>query len=174
MLNTSETIRNIFLLCLIMLLSGVSTHKLLAQQESIDQSGEHFIQRLITPQRDKGLVRLYQDRRIVDLIGSKQIPANVIKDGDKTLLRMNGWRIQIFSGNNQSTAKEEAFRKEAIVKAKLPELNTYVEYNAPFWRVRLGDFFTYEEAYEILLELRRSFVFGREMSIVREKIQVEQ
>jgi hypothetical protein len=46
-------------------------------------------------------------------------------------------------------------------------------YNAPFWRVRVGDFFTYEEAYEVLLDLRDNYVFGREMSIVREKIQVE-
>ncbi|MDD2559359.1 MAG: SPOR domain-containing protein [Bacteroidales bacterium] len=173
MSETADTNRKILLICLVLLLVAGSAQKLYAQQDSIDQSGEGFIQALQIPEKDKGVVRVYQDRRIVDLIGSKQIPGNIIKYGDKTLLSMNGWRIQIFSGNNQATAKEEAFRKEAIIKAKLPELNTYVMYNAPFWRVRVGDFFTYEEAYEVLLDLRDNYVFGREMSIVREKIQVE-
>ncbi len=173
MLKTSDTVRKIILISLVLQLSFGATQKLYAQQDSIDQSGERFIQRLQSPEKNKGVVRIYQDGRIVDLIGSKQMPTNIIKDGDKALVSLNGWRIQLFSGNNQATAKEEAFRKEALVKAKLPDLNTYVIYNAPFWRVRVGDFFTYEEAYEVLLDLRRSFVFGREMSIVREKIQVE-
>jgi hypothetical protein len=121
MSETADTNRKILLICLVLLLSP-GLQKLYAQQDSIDQSGEGFIQALQIPEKDKGVVRVYQDRRIVDLIGSKQIPGNIIKYGDKTLLSMNGWRIQIFSGNNQATAKEEAFRKEAIIKAKLPEL----------------------------------------------------
>lgn len=170
--NTGNT-RNRLFICLLLFLTSGLTLDLLAQHESVDQSGERFIRQLTTPEHDQGRIRIYQDSRIVDKIGSRRDQINLIKEGNKTLVKTNGWRIQIFSGNDQATAKEEAFRKEAIVKAKLPDLNTYVMYNAPFWRVRLGDFFTYEEAYEVLLDLRKSFVFGREMSIVREKIQVE-
>ncbi|HPL06709.1 MAG TPA: SPOR domain-containing protein [Bacteroidales bacterium] len=172
MLKTSDICRKMAFSLVVLFCCGTA-QRLCAQRDSIDQSGERFIQLLQTSEKNKGTVRIFQDRRIVDLVGSKQMSANIIKDGDKTLVSLNGWRIQIFSGNNQATAKEEAFSKEALVKAKLPDLNTYVIYNAPFWRVRVGDFFTYEEAYEVLLDLRRSFVFGREMSIVREKIQVE-
>ena len=109
---------------LVVLFCCGTAQRLCAHRDSIDQSGERFIQFLQTSEKNKGTVRIFQDRRIVDLVGSKQMSANIIKDGDKTLVSLNGWRIQIFSGNNQATAKEEAFSKEALVKAKLPDLNT--------------------------------------------------
>jgi len=70
--------------------------------------------------------------------------------------------------------KNEAFSKETDLKSTFPELSTYVKYNAPFWRLRVGDFQTYQDAQNMLVQLRHNFpAFGREMSIVKEKIQVK-
>lgn len=133
-----------------------------------------FLEKLLSDKEQCGRVRIYQDHRITEKIGSpgKNLPENIVLIDEKPYLEMMGFRIQIFSGNHQATAKSEAFQKEAAVKAKMPELTTYMRYSAPFWRVRVGDFITYEEAYEVLLRLKKTFVFGREMSIVREKITI--
>jgi hypothetical protein len=87
---------------------------------------------------------------------------------------MSGWRIQVFSGNNQRISKIEAFRKETDLKTSFPELSTYVKYNAPIWRLRVGDFQNYPDAQKMLLQLRHAFsAYSHEMSIVRDRIQVK-
>jgi hypothetical protein len=54
-------------------------------------------------------------------------------------------------------------------------MSTYVTSSAPFWRLKVGDFQTFQEARTILLELRKSFPsYGREMSVVKDRIKVIQ
>lgn len=121
-----------------------------------------------------GQVRIFQDERIRGLIGipGKTTPENIeIVDGHRCVI-MTGYRVQAYAGNNQATAKQEAFQREIHLKAYMPGLTTYVRYSAPFWRLRVGDYMTYEEAYEVLLKFQKAFEYGREMSIVREKINV--
>ena len=62
-----------------------------------------------------------------------------------TFLKVQGYRTQVFSGNNQRVSKDEAFRKEKEIKELFPEVPTYVTYNAPFWKLRVGDFRSHEE-----------------------------
>ncbi|MBQ9201236.1 MAG: SPOR domain-containing protein [Bacteroidales bacterium] len=133
-----------------------------------------FVSNLLMVEQGKGLVRIRQDERLLRRLGNPgvNVPDNVLVTGDQTYLQLTGYRIQIFSGNNHAASKAEAFQKEGAVKAAVPELTTYVRYSAPFWRLRVGDFLTYEEAYEMLLYFRKNFAYGREMSIVREKINV--
>ena len=50
---------------------------------------------------------------------------------------------------------------------------TYVTYDAPFWKLRVGDFRSHEEAYHLMRQLMKAFpAFGKEMYIVREEIQI--
>ena len=58
-----------------------------------------------------------------------------------------GYRVQIYSSNHQQMAKLEAMRLEKEMQEKL-DVPVYVSYTPPFWKVRLGDFATYEEAQE--------------------------
>lgn len=142
--------------------------------DSLSVKENLFLQSLSSEVDGKGVVRIYQDPRIAEKVGNPGVNTaeNVVMIEDKPYLQITGFRIQVFSGNNQATAKAEAFRKEASIKANSPELTTYVKYSAPFWRLRVGDFITYEDAYEVLLQFKKTFIFGREMSIVREKINV--
>jgi len=90
-------------------------------------------------------------------------------------LKFLAGEFRFFSGNNQRIAKNEAFRKEADIKSVFPELGTYMSYTAPFWRLRVGDFQTFQDARDVLLRIKGSFPsYGREMSIVKEKIQIKQ
>lgn len=60
-------------------------------------------------------------------------------------VEMQGWRVQIYSSNNQLVAKQEA---EALKQQFMHELSqpVYVDFIQPFWKVRVGNFRTLEEA----------------------------
>ncbi|MDD4921980.1 MAG: SPOR domain-containing protein [Bacteroidales bacterium] len=147
-----------------------------AQETVSDGSHQTIVDQINKPESGKGSVRIIQDEKITEKIGRPGLKnANTsVSNSEHKYITLSGWRIQVFSGNNQRVSKNEAFRKETEVKTTFPELSTYVKYNAPFWRLRVGDFQTYQDANNILLQLRREFpAFGREMSIVKEMIQVK-
>ena len=99
--------------------------------------------------------------------------ANVETTDDETYLKMQGFRTQVFSGNNQRASKEEAFQKEKEIKERFPDVPTYVSYNAPFWKLRVGDFRSHEEAYHMMRQLMDAFPsYGKEMYIVKEEIKI--
>ncbi len=78
-----------------------------------------------------------------------------------------GYRIQVFSDRNQRTAKGEALSKEKNIKENFPDMGTYITYDAPSWRLRVGDFRTRDEASLRLSELRKCFPgYANEMIIV--------
>jgi hypothetical protein len=118
----------------------------------------------------KGKVRIHQDVGILNLLGSRDSDYNQ-PDGEGKHLTIPGYRVQVFSGNDQRTSKDEAFSKERKVTELHSELSTYVTYKSPFWRVRVGDFRTYEEAYLLLRQLTKELPgFGREMYVIKEDI----
>lgn len=87
--------------------------------------------------------------------------------------RMAGYRVQVFSDNNPRTAKAEAGRKKRLVDSRFPQYQTRVSYNSPYWRVRVGDFRTQQEANSAADELRRAFpTYSKEIRVVRDRISV--
>ena len=118
----------------------------------------------------EGKVQIYQDPAIFRMLGFTATDY-ISSDANRRQLRIPGYRIQIFSGNNQRTSKGEAFDKEQQVKSLHDDINTYVTYRSPFWRLRVGDFRTYEEAYLMMRQLMKEFPgFGKEMYVVKEDI----
>ena len=65
---------------------------------------------------------------------------------------LDGFRIQIYSGSGVS-AKAEAQAAEKKFSEMYPKEKVYVIYNAPFWRVRVGDFRYRSEAMGLLKRL---------------------
>ena len=94
--------------------------------------------------------------------------------GNMELVEIDGYRVQIYSSNQQQVAKTEALELEAKIKDKINQ-TVYVLYMPPFWKVRLGDFRTYEEAkqYKKIFVDQFPSVMG-DTYIVRDKIQVLQ
>lgn len=60
-------------------------------------------------------------------------------------MRKVGFRVQVYSSNDPQVAKNEAF---LLQQELLPSVNVevYVLSDPPFWKVRLGDFKTRDEA----------------------------
>ncbi len=94
--------------------------------------------------------------------------------GKMEWVEIDGYRVQIYSSNQQQAAKSEALDLEDRIKEKIDQ-PVYVLYIPPFWKVRLGDFRTYEEAREYKKLFVDNFpeVMG-DTYIVRDKIQVLQ
>jgi len=130
-----------------------------------------IVDKINSAEPGKGVVRVIQDKSVSDRIGRPKKQA-AVQNND--YVEMSGWRIQVFTGNNQRLSKEEAFKKETDIKLTFPELDTYVQYTAPFWRLRVGDCRTYKEANDVMIKLKRAFpAFGREMSIIKETILIK-
>ena len=95
-------------------------------------------------------------------------------NGKHELVAIDGYRVQIYSSNQQQTAKSEALDLEQKLLNTVNQ-TIYVQYLPPFWKVRIGDFRTYEEA----KEYKKQFValypdLMGDTYIVRDKIQVMQ
>ncbi len=92
-------------------------------------------------------VTVHQDSIIRDLLLDKAL-GRELEDTD-----VQGYRVQIYSSNHQQMAKLEAMRLEKDMQDKI-DVPVYVTYTPPFWKVRIGDFATYEDAQEF----KNSFV----------------
>jgi hypothetical protein len=170
--------RNLFIISLLFvsstLLAQVSETSIGDLPDTVDSTAvtlPSIVDRINTIEPGKGRVRVIQDKLVDDRIGRPKKKTTTLRD---EYIEMSGWRVQVFAGNNQRNSKEEAFQKETEIKLSFPELPTYVQYTAPFWRLRVGDFRTYKDASDVLATLKRSFPsFGREMSIIKETILVK-
>lgn len=121
----------------------------------------------------KGTVSIHQADDIRSMVGAHRYGENVEQNGNDLFLKIQGYRTQVFSGNNQRKSKDEAFRKEKEIKELFPNIATYVTYNAPFWKLRVGDFRSHEEAYQMMRELMAAFPsYAKEMYIVKEEVKI--
>lgn len=121
----------------------------------------------------KGVVTVHQSDAIRALVGAHMYGTNVEQEGETAYLKIQGYRAQVFSGNNQRKSKDEAFRKEKEIKELFPDVPTYVTYNAPFWKLRVGDFRSHEEAYQMMRRLMAAFPdYAKEMYIVKEEVKI--
>lgn len=115
----------------------------------------------------QGKVTIHQDARIEALIGR----AHISTGSDKKVLKSQGYRVQVYAGNNTSRAKNEAQSVGTRIKEYFPELSVYTSFHSPRWLCRVGDFRSIEEADAMMRRLRATGVF-KEVSIVKEQINI--
>lgn len=85
--------------------------------------------------------------------------------------RAAGYRVQVFSDNNRNTAKDEANKKARQLRARFPQYRSYVQYTAPYWRLRVGDFRTQAEANAAAAQIRAAFpAMSKELRVVKDRI----
>ena len=83
-----------------------------------------------------------------------------------------GYRLQVYSNNNARTAKSEAAARASQISERFPQWSTYVSWDAPYWRLRVGDFVTYQEATAAMSEMKQAFpAFRREIRVVRDRVK---
>ncbi len=158
----------------ILLLSVFSVFCFTAIAQTQKQRKE-IIDELNTVKPGQGRVMVFEDRAIEEVIGRSMAPARTVyatADGMQ-FVKMRGFKIQVFSGNNQRTSKNEAYYKQGLVNTSFPGQETVVTFDSPFWRLRAGNFKTREEATAVLNDMRKTFpAFGREMYIVIDEVKI--
>lgn len=83
----------------------------------------------------------------------------------------SGYRVQVFDDNNARTAKHEAQSRRSQISARFPEFRTYISFNSPYWRVKVGDFRTRSEAEAAMGAIRSAFPgMSSQLRIVRDRI----
>lgn len=98
----------------------------------------------------EGSVRVSKDSRI-DVLIKKQIYINTL-----AIRNQPGFRVQIHSSNRRNDANDA----KAKVMQLYPQYRTYLDFQAPYFKVRIGDFKSREEATELRDKLSTQFSGG--------------
>lgn len=84
--------------------------------------------------------------------------------------KITGYRVQAYSGGNSRADRQKAERIGNAIKSRFPDLPIYVHFYSPRWICRVGNFRTYQEANEVLQEIKD--MGYRQACIVKGKITV--
>lgn len=122
-----------------------------------------IIQELAVPDMEsKGRIVISQNEEVNALV-QQQVVGMV-----------NGYRVQIFSSNNGQKARNKAFEIKTEIVKKHPNIEIYVTFNAPFWRVRLGNCLTKDAAQELRLWIIKEFpMYASETYIVPDVVVIQ-
>lgn len=113
-----------------------------------DAQTESIYERLSASGRG-GKVTIHQSDNLFNAV-SNHVELN------KKLKGYPGFRIQIYFGNGNK-AKEDAMRTRNKFNEKFPELESYILYQSPYFKVRVGDFTNRYEAYVVFQKISIEF-----------------
>ena len=98
---------------------------------------------------------------------SPDLTKKVMRGGTK----VNGYRVQAFAGGNSRNDRIQAERIGNNIKSHFANVPVYVHFYSPRWICRVGNYRTYEEAHQMLVQLRN--LGYNQASIVKGKITVQ-
>jgi len=127
---------------------------LMAQEGEIVSNKNIFEALATVDSASRATVKVQQDERITLALVERRSASDI---HSAPIITGNGYRVQVFSSNMQRTAKAEAYKIEKKLKDQFPEQAVYVNYTSPFWKVRIGDFKTIQEAKDFRNQLIDAF-----------------
>lgn len=148
--------RFILFVCFAMAGLSVSAQRNMAEELQKDKVGQ-------------GKVTIHQDSKIDALLGVKYQNDGVNEEAK--VLKLRGFRVQVYAGNGSRVARDEANEVAEQIKRDFPDIPVYTFFRSPRWLCRVGDFRSVEEADAAMRRLRNTGKF-KEVSIVREQINI--
>lgn len=115
--------------------------------------------------QDSNTVVVHKDPRI-DMLVSKQIEINEVTTRNARRF-VPGFRILVINTNNRS----QAVAAKTKVYQKFPELQAYLMYQPPFFKLKVGNFKEREEADDYVSSIQKLFPSG--VYVVRDTIEVK-
>lgn len=85
--------------------------------------------------------------------------------------KTTGYRVQVWAGGNSRVDRQKAEKAGMTIKRNIPGVPVYVHFYSPRWICRIGNYRTYEEAHEVLREVKQ--LGYTEAVIVKGKITVQ-
>ena len=104
-----------------------------------------------TPTKPQQIVKLTDD----DLTDTSVAPDSI--DRSKKVMKgqkVNGYRVQVFAGGNGRADRQKAEHTGEEIKTLFPNEPIYVHFYSPRWVCRMGNYRTYEEAHDILRQVK--------------------
>ena len=86
-------------------------------------------------------------------------------------VKVSGYRVQAFAGGNSRKDRIQAEQIGNNIKSHFANVPVYVHFYSPRWICRVGNYRTYEEAHQMLVQLRN--LGYNQASIVKGKITVQ-
>lgn len=99
------------------------------------------------------LIGLMQRHRMGTAITATTGSKPAVDKKNATRITTMGFRVQIYSGADRSEAYAEQARFQKLYK----DMDTYVTYEEPNYRVKVGDFRSRSEAQSLMQGLRKQF-----------------
>jgi len=121
----------------------------LAAQTKIDLSQSEFFAGLNENPAKSGKVNLFEDDRLQKLV-QKHIDLNNQSKG------IPGWRVQIYFGSGKQ-ARDKAQDARTTFLKLYPSIKSYIIYQAPYFKVRVGDFRSKFEALKLKKQITTQF-----------------
>lgn len=137
---------------------------LLLSVHTFPQTGTATGARSAAGTTDSSQVVVVKDARI-DLLIRKQMEINEATTRDSRR-SMPGFRIQVIN----SPDRNKVFAVKTKIYQQFPELKPYLMYQAPNYKLKVGNFKTQEEAEDYQKQLSRLFPSG--MYVIRDTIEV--
>lgn len=85
--------------------------------------------------------------------------------------RVAGYRVQAFAGGNTRRDRQMAEQARNNIKAHFSNVSVDVHFYSPRWICRVGNYRTYEEAYQMMVALQN--LGYKQASIVKSKVSVQ-
>lgn len=121
---------------------------------------------IVAYSQDEGSVVIIQDSKI-DTLLMKHLELNEALLLNADNYAIDGYRIQIFEelGNNSSTRARQVM---SGFTENYPDIPVYLTWQAPYFKVRVGDFSTRMEAEGFLNEIKKDYPIAW---VIRDKIK---
>jgi len=144
--------KSVFVAVITMLFALTGHHAVTSQspQNSIFES-------LSNPKSGEGIIVVHQSEAMKRLVGTHMDSVNMNSLNGKTYISTRGYRIQVYSGNNQRTSKDEATSLQEEIKELYPDLESDIKFFSPVWKLFVGNFLTHQQAWSICRELRSAY-----------------
>lgn len=107
------------------------------------------LQSLQSADTSKGKIQLRGDSRINELV-RRRAAASEAASG------IDGWRIQIYNSSGR-VARDEANDERTRFLNKYSDLKAYLIYQPPYFKIRVGDYRSRQEAYKMYKQIVKQF-----------------
>lgn len=104
-----------------------------------------FISLIGFTQQKEGVVKVETSAEIDEIIAKK-------KQFNKSLKKVNGYKIQLFYGNEKNSHK---IKEES--EALFPDISTKIIFSSPQWKVQVGNYRTRLEADRNLIDIKKEY-----------------
>ena len=128
-------------------------------------TAQTFTQRIQKTTAGEGTITIHQDTAIDELVNGPVSPAkpapapktetDSTQITPKRVFKTVGYRVQVLAGGNTRQDRQRAEQAGRSLRTLFPGEEVYVHFYSPRWICRLGNYRTYEEAHEKMLEVRK-------------------